>query len=443
MRSAFSTLEILVALALVFIGVMVSISAFRISELYSLKSLDSIRIMNLQSRVQLAIENPKNYSSHKSILKNGGPALPSRIEFNFYRGQTPLVAGAYDPSAQSKTFFSPDLTPCTGITTATSECPYYSVINVQWNGGSLEIVTKVSKERSFSSGAPVWDFSNDNNPFVVPPGFYNDTQVLACPNIAGKTYVGIKSYDLTTGVTECWELKNSSCSNGLYPVGLKIDASALTPTFELDCRAFYSFKCNESYAPRIFFPVDPNLDSDATTSISGACVNLKKKNIGPPRLSHFSSRITAAQSAGNYGLRWVNGRVCPAGYFPEAQSSSSPSFESVLSSGFTVGDGISKSTANCASVKARCSQYFLDAASDPNKDEPSYSCDLCPSANPLPGQAAPKGCPERNFPHSYDSGTPAVTPNCTDPDIVDFNKAALVNTFNCVLKEAEYENGTL
>jgi hypothetical protein len=233
-------------------------------------------------------------------------------------------------------------------------------------------------------------------------------------------------------------MKNTACPEGQFPQGLKVDTTASSPTYELDCKAFFKFQCNEGFAPKTFFPLNPETeDSDPSTSLVNACVNLKKTKVGPPRLGHIENSITQAKALGKYGLRWVNARVCPAGYSPQNSNPSPLIFEDEFVKALSIGDAINKEAADCSTVKAKCTSYFLDSTLDPQKDEPSFACDLCPRSS-----LTAEGCTNRNFPHPYDSASANVSPTCADPNIISINKSALQNNFECILLESEFSNGT-
>lgn len=429
----FTTIEALLGLVIAILGVMISVAAFRTIEQSSVRTQDLIRLVNLESSLQIAIEDVKNYIPHRASLDSTTLTLPPLVEFRQYKGGTARLWGRFVNGASSQLYFDRELKECTGVSTATPQCPYSTKVSMAWDPitKELKVGGEVSKLASGNGGAPI---ASPIENFIVPAGYFQETSLLKCPKVVGKTYIGIHSFNMATATTQCWELKNSTCPSGQYPRGLKIDTTAATPTFELDCTSFYSFECKESYAPYIFFPLNPSLDSVASTNTNNACVNLKKKNVLSPRLSHFQKSLSNAQvTMGKFGLKWMSGRVCPAGYEPQPKAAAGESFESALKNGLTIGDSILQAGGDCTGVKATCTKFFYD--SDPVKDEPGYACDLCPSSAP-----PADGCSSRNFPHPYDPATPNVAPQCTNPNITSLDLASLQSNFNCILIEPEFSD---
>ena len=434
---AFSTLEALFALVIAIGGVMISVAVFRSIEKSSARTQDAIRLINLESSLQVAIEDVKNYIAHRPIFNSGVGQIPPVIEFKHFKGADARHLATFEQGRNTRLFFNKDLNVCNGVTVATKECPFSTAVSLVWNSVTSQyIVTGEVSRHQVDSSSPI---NSQLESFVVPSGYFQETSLLKCASVPGKTFIGIQSYNLALGTTQCWELKNSSCPQGQYPQGLKVDSTSITPMFELDCTSFYKYECPSSYAPKTFFPINPEQDTDPNTKTNSSCINLKKKNISSPRVSHFLKSIDYAQNVAlKFGLRWMSGRVCPAGYEPKARDGSNASFETALRDSISVGDALLQATADCSTnpVKALCTKFYLDAASDPFKDEPAYACDLCPYSTP-----PADGCSSRNFPHPYDTGAPVMNPTCSNPNIVGLNTVFLKTNFDCVLLESELSDG--
>ncbi len=413
-QRGFTLIEILVALAIVVGGAFLAMQIFDRIALFSKKSSDREKLINLESRLLSAIQNPASYVLHKSDLK-----VANQVDIDFFinlDGTSTRIAELR--SSPTKLYFNEGLVDCG--TPSNKDCKFY--VELSWSTApAMSILSKVGSLEENSS------IALSERTYNIPQSFFDEQKKVACPN-DGKFYLGIKSFD-STGITPttCWSFdKTQRCADNTYPIGLKAK-DPLSDELVLDCKSFSDFSCPAGYAPLKAYPLN-------APALQNACVNIKMKNI-PLRLGHIKDQIiknTPPVHASHYGLKWTSAKLCPSGYSVQLKVGKSGTFENDFAAVFDIYDADKKTDfppAPPCGVKPIC-----------GKNAENYYCDNCPISDPsrMAGCSASSG-------HNFSTASGIVDSTCKDPRILAINSTGLSNftdNYECRLDSAiEFVDG--
>ena len=447
-QEGFSVLEIIFSLTILIVASVIAIKAMQAIDANSTKSVHINKLLTLDSKLQLAIENSQNYQAYESSLKAGN--LPANWDFNFSKaGETSFVIANYTSGTENTLYFDSNLAPCTSTNTA-RDCPYFTKLIISDPKATpppyeIKIATVVGLTPGGKNANALANLSTESSPFIVPSGFFDSTKILKCPDDGVSTYLGIHNYDLSTGTVNCWKLGKKTCTNpDEYPIGLEEDpASATNHTLNVKCTSFYKYNCPENYSPSVFYPVNPALQP-TPLNLSNACISLIKKDSGSPHLGHAIASVDSSKppaSATHYGLRWLMLRVCSPGYTPINKSNPSKNFQDDLKNLFEITDSIEKVEDACTSSTPLTCGSFQEAGTMP-EDGKSFYCDMCPYSMPAAGKTIADGCDKRPFANG--APTPISVAHCTDPKIFSINSSAknnITSSYKCELIRPEKTDG--